>query len=59
MAPEEPPVAASLSAEDEMSLLAILAVQTNDSNLENVDWDQKAEEMSLIRGYAITAAECR
>lgn len=59
MAPEEPQVTASLSAEDDISLLAILAVQTNGGNLENVDWDQKAAEMSLERGYNVTAAECR
>ncbi len=59
MAPEEPPAQAPASTENDIPLLAILAVQSNDGNLENVDWDRKAEEMSLVLGFVVTAAECR
>lgn len=59
MAPEEAPAQTPTSNGDDIPLLAILAVVTNDGNLENLDWEKIAEDMSLERGFAVTAAECR
>lgn len=59
MAPEEPPTQTPASNEDDIPLLAILAVVTNDGNLENLDWDEIAESMRREHGLDVTAADCR
>jgi len=59
MAPEEPPASVPANIDDDIALLAILAVQTNNGNLENLDWDEIAGRMRRERGLDVTAVDCR
>lgn len=59
MAPEEPPASVPANIDDDIAVLAILAVQTNNGNLENLDWDEIAGRMHRERGLDVTAVDCR